>query len=122
MNHHKMALRIDEKMEEVLDAFRPLGVATTGMLVDETGMTRPTLNRRLDRLHTAGHVRYLHESTALQQLMSDPREGETIMADRFHVTCANEDCGFVLRGEECPECGGTLHRTVTDSEKDDDTN
>jgi DNA-binding MarR family transcriptional regulator len=70
----EMALRIDARTHEVLDALAEHGYATTGMLVDETGMTRPTLSKRLDRLHAAGAIEYLHEPTALWMLIEDPRE------------------------------------------------
>lgn len=71
-----MALRMDEKMEAVLDAFQIHGYATTGFLVEETGLTRPTLAKRLDRLYSAEHIEYVHEPTAFWQLMSDPREDD----------------------------------------------
>lgn len=69
-----MPLRIDERMESVLDAFEREGDMTTGMLVDETGMTRPTLKSRLDQLAAAGCIDYKHEATALWTLIEDPRE------------------------------------------------
>lgn len=69
-----MALRIDDKMEDVIDVFRDHGNVTTGMLVDETGYSRPTVTKRLDQLSAANHINYLHEPTALWELKSDPRE------------------------------------------------
>jgi DNA-binding IclR family transcriptional regulator len=69
-----MALRIDGRMEAVLDAFADEGDMTTGMLVDETGLTRPTLKSRLDQLAAAGCVEYKHEPTALWTLLEDPRD------------------------------------------------
>ena len=72
----QMALRIDAKMETVIEAFAEHGDMTTGMLADVTGMTRPTLKSRLDQLRTAGCVEYKHEPTALWTLNSDPREGQ----------------------------------------------
>lgn len=74
MTSQPMALRVDEKMAEVLDVFQEHGYATTGMLVDETGYSRPTVSKRLDRLHAAGKIEYVHEPTALWQLLEDPRE------------------------------------------------
>jgi len=68
-----MTLRIDEKMDNVLNAFVREGDMTTGMLVDETGLTRPTLKARLDQLTAAGCVEYKHEATALWTLVEDPR-------------------------------------------------
>jgi Mn-dependent DtxR family transcriptional regulator len=70
-----MALRIDDKMDEVLDVMTQHGYATTGMLVDETGYSRPTVSKRLDRLHAAGKIEYIHEPTALWRLIEDPRGG-----------------------------------------------
>ncbi|WP_273835092.1 helix-turn-helix domain-containing protein [Halococcus sp. PRR34] len=69
-----MALRIDERMAAVLDAFAEHGDMTTGMLVDETGMTRPTLKSRLDQLAAAECIEYKHENTALWTLIEDPRD------------------------------------------------
>lgn len=69
-----MPLQIDDKMELVIDAFEEHGYATTGYLVEETGLTRPTLAKRLDRLYTAGFVEYVHEPTAFWRLIEDPRE------------------------------------------------
>ena len=74
MDAQEMGLRIDEKTEDVLDALAIHGYATTGMLVDETGYSRPTVTKRLDRLHAAEKVEYVHEPTALWRLVDDPRE------------------------------------------------
>jgi len=73
----KMGLRIDNRMEDVLDVLSAHGYATTGMLIDETGMTRPTMAKRLDRLHAAGSIEYVHEPTALWRLVDDPRKSES---------------------------------------------
>jgi len=70
----KMGLRIDDQMEAVLDAISEHGYATTGMLLDRAGMTRPTLAKRLDRLHAAEAIEYVHEPTAFWKLVDDPRE------------------------------------------------
>lgn len=74
MNAQGMALRIDDKMEDVLDVLAVHGYATTGMLVDETGYSRPTVSKRLDRLYAAEKIEYVHEPTALWRLVEDPRE------------------------------------------------
>jgi len=73
MTQHVMPLRIDDKTEEVLDVLAEHGYATTGMIVDHTGYSRPTVSKRLDQLYTADHIRYLHKPTALWMLVSDPR-------------------------------------------------
>lgn len=71
-----MAVRLDDKMEEVLTVLAQHGYATTGMLVDATGYSRPTVTKRLDRLEAAECIEYVHEPTALWRLVQDPREGE----------------------------------------------
>jgi len=74
MGNNKMAPRIDDKTEMVLDAFQTRGYATTGYLLKETGLISATLTRKLGRLHTAGCIEYLHEPTAFWELVEDPRE------------------------------------------------
>ena len=78
--NNKMALRIDDKTEMVLDAFQIHGYATTGYLHEETGLTRATLAKKLGRLHAAGCIEYVHEPTAFWELVEDPRE-ECAVAD-----------------------------------------
>jgi DNA-binding MarR family transcriptional regulator len=68
-----MPLRIDDNTELVIEEFLTHGNLTTGALVDFTGLSRPTVTKRLDRLHAAEYVEYLHEPTALWQLTDDPR-------------------------------------------------
>ena len=74
MDQQAMGLRIDEKTDDVLEVLAQHGYATTGMLVDETGYSRPTVTKRLDRLHAAEKIEYVHEPTALWRLIEDPRE------------------------------------------------
>ena len=70
-----MALPIDDSLESVLDVFVSTdGYATTGYVVDETELTRPTVNKRLDRLRVADCIEYVHEPTAFWRLTSDPRK------------------------------------------------
>lgn len=69
-----MALRIDDTMDDVLEVFaRTGGYATTGYLTDEIGVSRPTVTKRLDRLHAADAIEYVHEPTAFWRLNDDPR-------------------------------------------------
>ena len=68
-----MPLRIDDNTELVIEEFLTHGNLTTGALVDFTGLSRPTVTKRLDRLYAAEYVEYLHEPTALWQLTDDPR-------------------------------------------------
>lgn len=70
----QMGLRIDEQMSDVLDVLAENGFATTGMIVDRSGYSRPTVSKRLDRLYAAGTIEYEHEPTALWRLIEDPRE------------------------------------------------
>jgi DNA-binding IclR family transcriptional regulator len=58
--------------EAILDVLQE-GRATKGMLVDETGYSRNTVYNRLEVLEAAGHVRVIHESTRLFELVADPR-------------------------------------------------
>jgi hypothetical protein len=68
-------LKIDDTMRDVLDVFVATdGYATTGYLVDGANSTRPTITKRLDRLHAAECIKYVHEPTAFWQLVNDPRE------------------------------------------------
>lgn len=72
-----MALPIDDALEAVLEVFVATdGYATTGYLVDETGLSRPTISKRLDRLRVTDCIEYVHEPTAFWQLKSDPRTDE----------------------------------------------
>lgn len=68
-----MPLRIDENTEKVIEQFVQRGNLTTGALVDFTDLSRPTVTKRLDRLHAADYIEYVHEATALWQLSEDPR-------------------------------------------------
>ena len=72
-----MPIKLDETMEDVLDAFAATdGYGTTGYLVDATESTRPTITKRLDRLHAGDYIKYIHEPTAFWRLQEDPREGD----------------------------------------------
>ena len=69
-----MPVRTDDTLEEILDLFHKEGNLTTGYFVDATGLSRPTVSKRLDRLYAADCIEYLHEPTALWKLRKDPRE------------------------------------------------
>jgi len=73
MQSQSMPIKVDEKTEAVLDVFSRHGYATTGYIHDETGITRPTLAKRLDRLYAADCIEYVHEPTAFWRLVEDPR-------------------------------------------------
>lgn len=68
-----MPLKIDENTNRVIDEFIEKGNLTTGALVDFTDLSRPTVTKRLDRLHAAGCIEYVHKPTALWCLINDPR-------------------------------------------------
>ena len=68
-----MSLKMDENTERVLDQLVNKGNLTTGALVEFTSLSRPTVTKRLDRLHAAEYISYLHEPTALWKLKEDPR-------------------------------------------------
>lgn len=69
-----MPVKMDDTMHSVLDTFvNTDGYATTGYLVDETGTSRPTVSKRLDRLHAAECIEYVHRPTAFWRLNDDPR-------------------------------------------------
>lgn len=73
-----MAVKIDDTMRDVLDVLHRHGYATTGYIVDETGKSRPTITKRLDRLHAAECIEYIHEPTAFWKLNYDPRNSSEL--------------------------------------------
>ena len=70
---NKMPIKLTESTEELLDEFQERGNLTTGALIEFTSLSRPTVTKHLDRLHTADCIEYLHEPTALWRLVDDPR-------------------------------------------------
>jgi len=71
----QMGVRLDATTRAVLGAFDQTdGYGTTGYLVSESGKSRPTVTKRLDRLKAADHIEYVHAPTAFWQLVDDPRE------------------------------------------------
>lgn len=50
------------------------GRATQGFLVDVTDEPRHRIHQRLQLLAAAGHIEKIHESTALYELVDDPRD------------------------------------------------
>jgi len=69
-----MPVKMDENTELVLNEFKKRGNLTTGALVDFTSLSRPTVTKRLDRLHAGDCIEYLHQPTALWRLIRDPRD------------------------------------------------
>lgn len=68
-----MPVKIDKNTELVLEELDDKGNLTTGAIVDFTSLSRPTVTKRLNRLHAADCIEYLHEPTALWRLVQDPR-------------------------------------------------
>lgn len=50
------------------------GRCTQGYIVDQTDIPRYKVHERLKLYGAAGYARNLHESTALWELLEDPRE------------------------------------------------
>lgn len=74
----QMPVKIDPVMQDVLAAFDAAdGYATTGYLVDATERSRPTVTKRLDRLHASDCIEYVHAPTAFWRLKDDPRTDNT---------------------------------------------
>ncbi len=74
-----MTIKIDENLQKVVTVFKLTGnYATTGHLVKETGLSRPTVTKRLDRLDSANCTEYVHESTGFRRLVRDPRDDKTM--------------------------------------------
>lgn len=58
---------------EILDLLAE-GRATQGYLVDRSGRSRNQVHNRLALLAASGYVDRIHDSTALYELVEDPRE------------------------------------------------
>ena len=76
----------DRKILDELQA----GARTKKALVDATGLHRNTVGNRLDVLEAGEAIRCIHETTALYELLDDPREkrssdGEDHETDRKSV-------------------------------------
>lgn len=57
----------------ILDELRE-GARTKKYIIDETGLHRNTVGNRLDVLEAGDVVRSLHDTTALYELVDDPRD------------------------------------------------
>lgn len=64
---------LKEVDEAILDELSE-GARTKGFLVDETGYHRNTIWNRLELLEKTNVIECLHESTALYEINSDPRD------------------------------------------------
>ena len=69
---------LTESDEEILDELQR-GSRTKGALVDATGLHRNTVGHRLDILEASGLIDQIHDSTALYELVDDPRETGTAL-------------------------------------------
>jgi hypothetical protein len=66
---------LSEADEAILDELQD-GARTKGYLVDVTGYHRNTIRHRLEVLEAGDVIRCIHDSTALYELIEDPRESE----------------------------------------------
>lgn len=58
---------------EILDVLSD-GRATKGMLMDECELSQTSVYERLEVLEEADHIRLVHATTSLWELVDDPRE------------------------------------------------
>lgn len=68
-----VAVDITETDREILRLLQQ-GRCTQGYLVDETSRSRQQVHNRLNILRAAGYVDRIHGSTALYELVEDPRK------------------------------------------------
>lgn len=68
-----MAVKLTDADHAILDLLAE-GRCTQGYLADETGLSRQHVYNRLNVLTAAGYVEKVHDSTALYELVNDPRE------------------------------------------------
>ncbi|MFC7323282.1 hypothetical protein ACFQMF_01680 [Halorubrum rutilum] len=78
------------------------GARTKKYLIDQTGLHRNTVGNRLDVLEAGDVVQSLHDTTALYELVDDPRDDvdqgsvpedapvEYVVALETHIEAANE--------------------------------
>lgn len=57
---------------EILDVLRE-GRGTRGYIIEVTGRSRNQVGNRLSLLAAQGYIRKVHDSTALYELVNDPR-------------------------------------------------
>ncbi|MDL5361329.1 hypothetical protein [Halalkalicoccus sp. NIPERK01] len=71
--------------EKILDELRD-GARTKGAIVDATGLHRNTVGGRLPVLEAGDAIRCIHDSTALYELVDDPRgTNDTATPDESEV-------------------------------------
>ena len=68
-----MAVELTDADHAILDHLVE-GRCTQGYIADETGLSRQQVYNRLNVLTAAGYVEKIHKSTALYELVNDPRE------------------------------------------------
>lgn len=67
-----MPVELTDADRAVLDCLAN-GRCTQGYIVDETDFSRQQIYNRLNVLSAAGYLRKIHHSTALYELVEDPR-------------------------------------------------
>jgi DNA-binding Lrp family transcriptional regulator len=68
-----MAVELTEADHAILDCLIK-GRCTQGYIVDETNLSRQQIHNRLNVLTAAGYIKRIHDSTALYEIINDPRE------------------------------------------------
>ena len=68
-----MPMKFTDADHAILDRLAE-GRCTQGYIVDKTGLSRQQIYNRLNVLTAAGYVEKIHESTALYELINDPRK------------------------------------------------
>ncbi|KAB7519572.1 winged helix-turn-helix domain-containing protein [Halosegnis rubeus] len=72
MYRQDVSVDITKTDELILDLLEE-GRCTQGYIVDKTGRSRQQIHNRLNILRAAGYVERVHESTALYELVENPR-------------------------------------------------
>ena len=79
--------------QAILDELQA-GARTKKYIIDETGLHRNTVGNRMDVLEAGDVVRSLHETTALYEIVDDPRDErdqeEDVEELKQHVRAAGE--------------------------------
>jgi uncharacterized membrane protein len=68
-----VSVDLTETDNEILDLLLE-GRCTQGYIVDRTDRSRQQIHNRLNILRAAGYIERIHDSTALYELVDDPRD------------------------------------------------
>jgi len=75
MYRQDVSVDLTETDHEILNLLRE-GRCTQGYIVDKAERSRQQIHNRLNILRAAGYIERIHESTALYELVNDPRESD----------------------------------------------